>query len=115
MRAAWCNASWIGPGMGQIDPLKEGKSSVMKVQNNLSTYEEEHLQDKGGRWDMAMHRRAEEDKLLKELGLYVLKEADLEEVSGPTGTAVTKSNDQQVVKEKTKEITNNPSEETKNG
>ncbi len=83
IRAAWSKAAWIGPGMGQIDPLKEAKAAVIKIQNNLATHEEEYMADRGGRWESAMERKAREKSQLQDLGL-ALPEAPAELV-GPDG------------------------------
>lgn len=87
LRFAWLRTLWIGPGNGQIDPLKEGKASATKIQNHLSTHEEEYMQDKGARWDAAMARRAQENELLDELKLTPEpREENPDELTGPTGT-----------------------------
>ena len=87
MRAAWAKTLWVGPGNGQIDPLKEAKASVTKIQNNLSTYEEEYMADKGGRWDAAMGRKAGEQQLLKDLDMHPeARVENTEELTGSTGT-----------------------------
>lgn len=86
-RSAWCRALWIGPGNGQIDPNKEAKASVTKIQNNLSTHEEEYMADKGGRWDSAMQRKSQEMDLLEDLKINTVdRVANSEELTGPTGT-----------------------------
>lgn len=40
-RAAYLRCRWIGPGRGYADPLKEPQASVYKIQNGLSTREDE--------------------------------------------------------------------------
>ena len=39
-RAYWCNASWIGPARGFIDPVKEIQAVIMALESNLTTYGE---------------------------------------------------------------------------
>lgn len=68
-RSAWSACTWVGPGMGQLDPLKEANASVVKIQNGLATYEEEYTADRGGSWFAAMERRAREHEHLERLEL----------------------------------------------
>lgn len=68
-RAAWSLCQWVGPGMGHLDPLKEANAAVVKIKNNLSTYEDEFSADSGGSWSAAMERRAREKEQLSVLGL----------------------------------------------
>lgn len=69
IRDAWTGSSWAGPGQGQLDPLKETKASVLKVQNKLSTHEDEFVAMNGGDWEGAMTRLSREKTFLEELGL----------------------------------------------
>lgn len=66
---AWLGTAWSGPGQGQLDPLKETKAAVMKIQNNLSNHEDEYVAINGGDWEGAMTRRAREKSVLERLGL----------------------------------------------
>jgi len=68
-RAAWSACNWVGPGMGQLDPLKEANASVVKIKNGLATYEEEYTADRGGSWYGAMERRSRENDHLQRVGL----------------------------------------------
>ncbi len=68
-RAAWGNGVWIGFGNGQIDPLKETRASLLKIENNLSTREDEFQMDQYGSWDSMAERKKREDDKLKDLGL----------------------------------------------
>lgn len=38
-RAAYCQANWIGPPRGHIDPLKEAQAALIRISGGLSTYE----------------------------------------------------------------------------
>ena len=49
-RELWCNASWIGPARGFVDPVKEIQAVVMALQHNLMTYGEA-WGERGGDWD----------------------------------------------------------------
>lgn len=85
-RKSWARAYWVGPANGQIDPFKEAKASVTKIQNHLSNYSTEMTADTGERWDSAMSQLADERELLEDLGIApVPVEVDPEEVTGPTG------------------------------
>lgn len=88
-RKAWTTAAWVGPGQGQIDPLKEAKASVMKIQNHLSNYEDEFTADKGGSWANSMAKQKAAVETLKEYDLLTEaddRETNTEELPGPTGT-----------------------------
>jgi len=71
IRAAWCSCGWVGPGMGQLDPLKEAQASAFKIEKRLSTYEQEYAADHGGRWAGSMDRLRRETDHLDALGLEV--------------------------------------------
>jgi lambda family phage portal protein len=71
IRCAWSAAIWTGPGQGQLDPLKETNASVMRVQNTLSTYEDEKIAYDGGDWGATVSRRSREEALLKSKGLII--------------------------------------------
>ena len=40
-RQAYLNAMWINERANVLDPLKEANAQVLRLQNNLSTYERE--------------------------------------------------------------------------
>lgn len=67
---AWCSCAWTGPGQGQLDPLKETKAAIEKINARLSTHEDEFVAINGGDWEGAMHRLSREEKFLKETELY---------------------------------------------
>ncbi len=47
-------AEWVGPSQGQLDPTKEVQAAVMKIANNLSTYQRETGELTGEDWDLVM-------------------------------------------------------------
>ena len=47
-------AEWIGPSQGQLDPTKEVQAAVLKIANNLSTYQRETGELTGEDWDLVM-------------------------------------------------------------
>jgi lambda family phage portal protein len=67
-RADWLGCRWIGPGKGYVDEVKETQASVMKVDANLSTLEDE-VAEQGGDWQENIEQRAFENDILKEFGL----------------------------------------------
>lgn len=67
-KEAYCNATWIGASMGQIDELKETQAAVLRLNNGLSTREDE-LAKLGKDWRPVMRQLAREQKLAKELDL----------------------------------------------
>jgi lambda family phage portal protein len=71
IRDAWLGNAWYGPGVGQIDPVKESDGARIRLETNLSTYEEEYAQIHGADWEQAMNRKSREQKFLKERDLYV--------------------------------------------
>ncbi len=69
-RYAWLGSKWQGPARGMINPLPEIKASVEKINNKLSTHEDEYSQIGGGSdWESAMDRMSREDKLLESKNL----------------------------------------------
>ena len=49
-RELWCNATWVGPARGFVDPVKEIEAIILALQNNLMTYGEAWA-ERGGDWD----------------------------------------------------------------
>lgn len=68
MREALCACSWIGASRGQVDELKETQSAVLRIQNNLSTFEDECAR-LGTDYRRIFRQRAREERLRRELGL----------------------------------------------
>ena len=67
-RAAWTRSQWIGPGRGWIDPVKEAEASRIRMENGLSTLEEE-CASQGLDWEEVLEQRAREQTKMQELGL----------------------------------------------
>ena len=59
---------WIGASRGQIDELKETQAAVLRVQNGLSTYEDE-IARLGGDWRKKFRQMSRERKMAKDLEL----------------------------------------------
>jgi lambda family phage portal protein len=68
MREALLQCDWIGASRGQIDELKETEAAVMRINEGLSTREEEAAK-LGKDWRRVFRQRAREDALMKKLGL----------------------------------------------
>lgn len=63
-KMAWCGSAWLGAGMGMIDPKKESDAAKIRVDNYLSTYEDEYTRINGGEpggWEGMMNRRKREN------------------------------------------------------
>lgn len=64
IRQAWCQAEWHGPSPGQIDPVKEVKAAIERVENGFSTRERETIELTGGDFDKNVQQLARENDLL---------------------------------------------------
>lgn len=64
----WCNASWVGPARGFVDPVKEIQSIILALQNGLMTYGEAWA-ERGGDFDEGAETMMTEARILKNLGL----------------------------------------------
>jgi len=67
-KAAYCNARWIGPGRGWVDPLKEAEAAIARIEGGLSTLERE-CAEQGLDWREVMKQQSREDKFAESLGL----------------------------------------------
>lgn len=69
IRKAWCGAEWNGPAPGQLDPLKEINAAEKRIQNGISTREQETMEINGGNFDKNIQQAKREQKLMIESGL----------------------------------------------
>ena len=67
-KEAYTSCEWLGAARGQIDELKETQAAMLRVNNNLSTLEEE-LGKQGKDWRKTLAQRKREKELIDELGL----------------------------------------------
>lgn len=67
-KEAYCECTWIGASMGQIDELKETQAAVLRLNNGLSTREDE-LAKLGKDWRPTLRQLAREKKMAEDLGL----------------------------------------------
>lgn len=79
IRAAWCNARWIGPVQGSLDPLKEAKAAVLLIQKALKTHSQVTREMGGGDWDENVEVIADENRRLEAAGGTSRQEIDLHE------------------------------------
>lgn len=88
IRKAYSKAEWNGPAQGQLDPLKETKASVLKMENGLSTGEKEAMELTGTEFEsnhrtlVDEHNMRVQDGLTKELTQEILDESDESEEGG---------------------------------
>ncbi|MGL6121066.1 MAG: phage portal protein [Fusobacteriaceae bacterium] len=66
-RKAYQSSKWFGPTQGQLDPSKEVKAAVEKINNNLSTVEQETAVLNGGNSDKNFEIRKQEAIKEKEI------------------------------------------------
>ncbi|AIT13294.1 portal protein [Ruegeria phage DSS3-P1] len=65
---ALSQAEWIGASKGQIDELKETQAAILRLNNGLSTLEQESAR-LGNDWRTVLRQRKREEDLADELGL----------------------------------------------
>ena len=61
-------ADWTGPSQGQLDPVKEVKAAVLRVENGFSTRQRETAELTGGDWELNHRQRIKEEILRREAG-----------------------------------------------
>ncbi len=66
-RKLWCNADWIGPSRGFVDPVKEITATILALNNRLMTYGEAWA-ERGRDFDEGCAQMLEENPLLARLG-----------------------------------------------
>lgn len=67
VRQAWCGCVWMGASMGHVDPLKEVNAAAMRIQNNISTQEQEASEYNGNDWAANVRQRKKEIAALQDL------------------------------------------------
>jgi len=67
-REDWLRASWIAPGWGWVDPVKEVESSKLAIESRLSTLADE-CAAQGRDWEDVLVQQKREQDRRKELGL----------------------------------------------
>lgn len=69
IRSAYCRADWVGPSIGQIDPVKEVQAAKLRIDYGFSTYGRETAELTGMDFEQVTATRAEEIQTLSEAGL----------------------------------------------
>lgn len=64
IRAAWCNAQWLGPVQGQLDPTKEVKADILAVAHGFKTHERVTREYSGGDWGENIEQLKAENEAL---------------------------------------------------
>lgn len=62
----WCNASWVGPARGFVDPVKEIQAVILALKNHLMTYGDAWA-ERGGDFDEGVEIMLAEAPLLEKL------------------------------------------------
>ena len=70
-QSAWSTCQWYCPALVHNDPVKAVKASVMKINAGLSTREIETRNLIGKPWSRIISQSAEEQNLIKELGIQI--------------------------------------------
>lgn len=83
---AYCNASWFGTGLGQIDELKETQAMHQRIDNGTSNLKIEIARLHGTDWRDVLRQRAKEQDFIKSLGL-TLAEPNTNAKNASTGAA----------------------------
>lgn len=65
IRAAYVNAKWNGPAQGYMNPLQEVNAAVVRIQNGLSTHEDECASMSGGNFEDNVRTLTVENEMLK--------------------------------------------------
>lgn len=73
IKAAYCKAQWHGPSQGQIDPLREVRAAMLRIEVGISTAEKEAAEMTGTDFFVNHRQKIKEALMKKELEL-LLKE-----------------------------------------
>ena len=101
IRSAWSNTVWAGMGNGQLDPLKETRASINKINNGLSSHEKEYnaVYDDGD-WEGTMDTLEGEREYLRERNLLPIATvealAKIQEDNVPRDPATGNPNDEPI-------------------
>jgi lambda family phage portal protein len=82
IRAAYNRAQWIGPAAPQINQMVAVNSAIRKIENNLSTYQEETVRLTGGDFRTNARKLQNEKKLLGNNNEKEENEAELPSAMG---------------------------------
>ena len=79
---AYSWAEWNGPSQGQLDPVKEVKAAVLRVENGFSTRQRETSELTGGDWELNHRQRIKEERLRQEAGFTATPADEINEREG---------------------------------
>lgn len=65
VRKAYTKATWNGPAQGHLNPVQEVKAAVTKIQNGLSTHEDECVSMNGSDYEENIRTLVHENKILR--------------------------------------------------
>lgn len=77
VRYAYSWADWTGPSQGQLDPVKEVRAAVLRVENGFSTRQKETAELTGGDFELNHAQRIKEEKMRREAG-FTSEDANIE-------------------------------------
>lgn len=81
-RYAYSWADWTEPSQGQLDPVKEVKAAILRVENGFSTRQRETAELTGGDWELNHRQRVKEEKLRREAGFTATPGDEIKESDG---------------------------------
>lgn len=67
IRQAWCGCVWMGASMGHVDPLKEVNAAKTRIENCITTQEQEASEYNGNDWAANVRQRRKEISALRDL------------------------------------------------
>jgi len=67
-RAEYCQAEWIGPARGYVDPVKEMTADIAGIEAGIMTMADV-VAERGGDWEQVVAQRARERDVLEAAGL----------------------------------------------
>ncbi len=67
-RRAWLKSSWMGPGRGWVDPVKEIQAAMFRISSGLSSLRDEAA-EQGKDWEELLEQIKTEREKLTELGI----------------------------------------------
>lgn len=76
---AYTKAEWHGPSQGQLDPVKEVKAALLRIENGLSTGQREAAELTGSEYETNIRQLAYEKKVRDQLDLKAGMTSDIEE------------------------------------
>ncbi len=79
---AYSWAEWTGPSQGQLDPVKEVKAAILRVENGFSTRQKETAELTGGDWELNHRQCIKEENMRREAGFTSMPAEEIKESEG---------------------------------